>query len=69
MSKFDVFVVIATVVGSSLATFFTGHHLGAQDKQDTIVKECKETGLYLDRNLFIACQAGKPKVVPKPETL
>jgi hypothetical protein len=69
MSKFDVFMVIATIVGSNLAFFLTGIHLGEHDRQATIVKECKETGMYVDRGLFIFCQAGKPKVVPKPETL
>lgn len=52
-----------------LTSGFVGAAFGQKLAQATIVEECKNTGMYLDRNLLMVCQVGTPKVVPKPDTL
>ena len=46
-----------------------GYLVGGYNKQSTLVEECKNTGMYLDRNLLMVCQVGTPVVVPKPDSL
>ena len=69
MSKLELFVIILTIVGMSFTSFFIGGAYGERYKQTTIVEECKNTGMYLDRNLLMVCQVGTPVVVPKPDSL
>ena len=52
-----------------LGCFVGGHIIGRTQTQNTIVEECSTNGMYIDRNLFMVCQVGTPKVVPKPPTL
>jgi hypothetical protein len=49
-----------------LVSFVVGAEVGKHKLQTTIVEECRASGMYLDRNLFMVCQVGTPKVVPKP---
>ena len=69
MSKLELFTVVLTLVGGFFVFFLIGSNYGERYKQTTIVEECKNTGMYLDRNLLMVCQVGTPVVVPKPESL
>jgi hypothetical protein len=66
---YDGLVAIVLVLVVSIAALFMGKHFGETHRQELIVEECSTNGMYIDRNLFMVCQVGTPKVVPKPPTL
>ena len=64
MNKLEAFVVVITLCVGMVVTFLLGNHMGERAKQDTIVKECKEQGFYLDRNLLLQCST--PQLMQSP---
>jgi hypothetical protein len=59
----EMFIIVSvflSVVIGGVITWSIGRDQGAYERQQLIVQECLENGVYLDRRILLECRVNEP---------